>query len=603
MQLAGGGALGILLSPLPWKLIDDSAVWTQDWPGVPQPKHGDISYKFTTCSLCSASCGMKLRCVGSPAAAGQQPISAAGISQHPLNSGVICSTGILAHHLRYHPARLKAPVKVLRNTNEQISCSVNELMKAASSSGSIAILDARPERTASSLYRQMAEKNSAIDYIPVYSSGIDALSVLANRTISAGFDIDHANTIISFGAPLFDGWGSPSLAAKLLDRHPNIIQIESTHSRSAQFASEWVSVHPNTEILFALAMANVIVSEKLYEKNAAAGIKDFQEFTKFLSSFSPDDIAETIGIKSDAIRKTARTFAANTPSIAIIGNDSQHHTIESQIAVMLLNILIGSLGKSGGIQFRQEIPSAIENKNRYESIYHLSDHSVGVMILDESLSGFPLPDELLEKKLTENGIIVSLSPFVTSRPFATQYILPASVLFETLTDATGSYERAVSSLSLSTSFLPAPACPSGRREGTMDAIQFAQRLGQTLGISIESGTTDELLKKRIASVYQSKRGSVFNASTGQTMEVKSLSSSDDLWNTLLAGGCWMDEAPSTAHIPGISLMPQISRITIDSFKQIPQRPFATTERHGYYGNDISPLMSKVRRESKLRSEL
>ncbi|HVN49441.1 MAG TPA: hypothetical protein VMU30_11565, partial [Bacteroidota bacterium] len=126
LQLAGGSALGLLLSPLPWKLIDASAVWTQSWPGVPEPKHGDISYKFTTCSLCSASCGLKLRCAGS------QPISTAGIAQHPLNDGVICSTGILAHHLRYHPARIKTPVKVLRNTNKQISCSVNELMKAAS---------------------------------------------------------------------------------------------------------------------------------------------------------------------------------------------------------------------------------------------------------------------------------------------------------------------------------------------------------------------------------------------------------------------------------------------------------------------------------------
>ena len=32
LKLAGGAGLGILLSPLPWKLLDDSAIWTQNWP-------------------------------------------------------------------------------------------------------------------------------------------------------------------------------------------------------------------------------------------------------------------------------------------------------------------------------------------------------------------------------------------------------------------------------------------------------------------------------------------------------------------------------------------------------------------------------------------
>jgi hypothetical protein len=596
LQLAGGSALGLLLSPLPWKLIDDSAVWTQDWPGVPQPKHGDISYKFTTCSLCSASCGMKLRCVGSPAAAGQQPISAAGISQHPLNSGVICSTGILAHHLRYHPARLKAPVKYLHNSSASNSLSVDEAMREiAAAHGNVVIVDGRPERTASSLYRQIAEKNSAIKYIPLYYAGIDALSTMSGKSIQAGFDIENAKTIVSFGAPLFDGWGSPSRAAKFLDHRQNIIQIESHHSRSAQFASEWIPIHPDTDILFALGMANTIIKENLYDKKAAAGIKDFQKLTNFLSSYSPDVVAEYIGVKAEIIRKTATTFINNTPSIALIGSDSQHPSLEAQAVVMMLNILAGSIGKTGGVLLRQEIPNANENKNSDESIYNLPDHSIRVLILDESLSGSPISNTILQKKLSEDGMILSLSPFATARSFATQYVIPSSVVFETLTDVTGASDRSASSLSISAALLPAP-------EGTMDAIQFAQRLGQAFGVMIESGTVEELLKKRITSVYQSKRGDVFNASTGQTVEIKSLSSADDLWNTLIAGGCWIDNTALTVRMPEASLMPQLSRITIDSYKQKREQLFVQTERHAYHGNVISPLMSKVRRESKLRQE-
>ena len=36
-----GGAAGTTLSPLPWKLTDDLAIWTQNWPWTPVPEDGE----------------------------------------------------------------------------------------------------------------------------------------------------------------------------------------------------------------------------------------------------------------------------------------------------------------------------------------------------------------------------------------------------------------------------------------------------------------------------------------------------------------------------------------------------------------------------------
>ena len=33
IKLLVGGAVGVHLTPLPWKLMDDIAIWTQNWPG------------------------------------------------------------------------------------------------------------------------------------------------------------------------------------------------------------------------------------------------------------------------------------------------------------------------------------------------------------------------------------------------------------------------------------------------------------------------------------------------------------------------------------------------------------------------------------------
>ena len=38
-----GGAAGTTLSPLIWKLMDESAIWTHMWPWTPVPEDGEAS--------------------------------------------------------------------------------------------------------------------------------------------------------------------------------------------------------------------------------------------------------------------------------------------------------------------------------------------------------------------------------------------------------------------------------------------------------------------------------------------------------------------------------------------------------------------------------
>ena len=69
LQCLGGGALGAMLSPLPWKLLDDLAIWTQNGAHVPRIPAGNPSTRFSHCTLCPAGCGLQVRCVdGRPVA-------------------------------------------------------------------------------------------------------------------------------------------------------------------------------------------------------------------------------------------------------------------------------------------------------------------------------------------------------------------------------------------------------------------------------------------------------------------------------------------------------------------------------------------------------
>jgi hypothetical protein len=609
LQFVGGAALGALFSPIPWKVLDDTAEWTQNWPWIPKAPTGNVSYMGATCTLCQSACGMRARTIG------RQPISLAGITGHPFNNGALCTMGILAHHLRYHPQRLKQPVKYAPGSAHAAQLSstnaldeISRHIASSAAAGSVAVIDSRPGRTASSLLRSICSSHEAMRYIPVSAPSLDVLHAMMPSAPLAplGCDIDGASLILNFGAPLFDNWGTPSRAAALLDRRgakdQTIIHVEGICSRSAERSSEWIAARPGSEALLALGIANVIIGEKLCSPAAARTITDFARFADFVAAFTPDAVSKAAGVTPETIKSTARAFASHRSAVAIIGSDA---SLDARSAVMALNVLTGAIGRTGGIALRSDIPgtAALSAHTAFvAAISSVPDHSLRVIILDESLSGCTLPDALLEKKLvSQDSIIVSLSPFVTPRPFCTQSVLPASVMFETLTDVPGPIDRPASSLALATAALPAP-------EGTMDAVQFALALGTAIGSpAAAAGTTEELIKQRIAALHASKRGSLFAPSTGAATAMKSVASADDVWSALTDGGCWIDDVPHGLDASAkFSLMPLFSGTPISLPKprevdQLVVLPFA--EMKVYDGTAISPLLSKVSQESDLRPGL
>ena len=64
LKFMGGAVVGSVLSPLPWKLLDDAAIWTQNWSWIARPPRGPVSHMFTTCQLCPVGCGMRARLIG-----------------------------------------------------------------------------------------------------------------------------------------------------------------------------------------------------------------------------------------------------------------------------------------------------------------------------------------------------------------------------------------------------------------------------------------------------------------------------------------------------------------------------------------------------------
>jgi len=115
LLLAGtGAAAGVALSPVPWKLLDDLSIWTQQ-PPTPTPRPaGPLGFRFTSCGLCPAACGLKARVFGA------QPVSFAPVAGHPASDGGLCPLGLTAHHLAKHPLRAASAERVSGGKRERI---------------------------------------------------------------------------------------------------------------------------------------------------------------------------------------------------------------------------------------------------------------------------------------------------------------------------------------------------------------------------------------------------------------------------------------------------------------------------------------------------
>ena len=82
LLIGGAGAVaGLVLTPVPWKLLSDVSIWTQNFPWIPQPAHGPVETKYSTCTLCEAGCGIRVRM------AANCPVGVAGVSESSANQG------------------------------------------------------------------------------------------------------------------------------------------------------------------------------------------------------------------------------------------------------------------------------------------------------------------------------------------------------------------------------------------------------------------------------------------------------------------------------------------------------------------------------------
>ena len=399
MMFAGGSAVGVLFTPAPWRLITDSALWSENWPGIPRPARGEIRARYTNCSLCPAGCAVRARCVG------DQPVTLAGVPGHPLSHGALCPFGLAGHHLPYLPSRVKqGPV-------QEATAAVADGIAKCGPTEHVVILDLRPARTASWTYRRaMAAVKNGRYVAPSATFG------------AAAVDLTKARTVLSLGVPLLDGWGTPG---NVIATRPGfrLIQADAVESRTASMADLWLRIRPGSEDALAQGIAGMIM---------------------------PAAAAEATGIPGSEIVAVATQLAQNGPALVLAASYSE--------TVRQLNEKLGALGHTIVSRREAPVPAEWQKAASVTDLASLPDGSVRVLMIDESMPGEYLPWPAIEKKLVpDNPVVVALTWSREGYGRHAQYVLPVGVYPEVSDDIPPAPDSPAATFRIAAPLVPAPA--------------------------------------------------------------------------------------------------------------------------------------------------
>jgi menaquinone reductase, molybdopterin-binding-like subunit len=392
LQFAAGAVGGTLLTPIPWKLMDDSAIWSQNWSWRPSPERGAITKVATTCMFCDGGCGIQARLVEK-----NRAILLEGNPKNPVNAGGICPLGAAGLQFLYASYRVAQPMKQTKKRGdagglqfidwtEAIAILSSKLaqLKSEGSAKTVACVTGQRRSSMDALWQQFFTAYGSPNFFRMPAQA-DSLELAAMLTLGQrapfAFALENASYVLSFGADLLEGWGAPGRmqAAYRLWRQENgdkpatkVVQVDSRCSMTASKADQWIAIAPGMEAALALGIAHVLVKENLYDadfvKNYVFGFDDWTDsqgksrkgFKNLIltAEYTPDEVAKRTGLEASRIRELAKEFAGSSNAVVVWGEASGNlpGNIYNELSFVALNALKGNLKSGGTVSLVPSVP-------------------------------------------------------------------------------------------------------------------------------------------------------------------------------------------------------------------------------------------------------
>ena len=174
-------------------------------------------------------------------------------------------------------------------------------------------------------------------------------------------DIRDTKCLVLIGSHIGENMhnGQVQEMSDAIDNGATIITVDPRLSTAASKSKHWLAIKPATDLALLLAWIHVIIDEELYDKKYVEQYGyGFDELKAHVVDMTPEWAYAITTIKPDVIRETAREMGHASPAVVIhpgrhvvwYGDDTQRGR-----AVAILNGLLGSWGRRGGVFFPEGI--------------------------------------------------------------------------------------------------------------------------------------------------------------------------------------------------------------------------------------------------------
>ena len=418
---------------------------------------GEAIYYASSCRFCPAGCGILVRVSEGRAK------KIEGNPLHPVNMGKLCARGQAILQELYHPDRITQPLKRTgaRGSGEFTKISWEEgidlltsnlkTLKQEKATGRLALLTPELRGTLAELTTRFMRSFGSPRHLSYELLGPDWLRAAARQSFGQAnlpfYDVAETRYLLSFGADIIESHLSPvqyGYAFGKMRQARDTVRGHFTYvggrlSLTAASADRWMPASPGSEGVLALGMARLILVESLYERDALASNGLYaEELLKELAAYDLPRVSEQTGLSQAAIAEVAREFAATRPALAIAGEAVafQSNGHESIRAVQLLNVLVGSLNRPGGIY--PDMGSPDGPTNSFEELISFIAQMHGNQIRMAMIYGDPVhtipPATGFQEALAKVPFLVSFSSLLDDTALMADLVLPDHAALESWGD-------------------------------------------------------------------------------------------------------------------------------------------------------------------------
>lgn len=435
LKMAGVGSAAAALSacadPLEERVYPNVKGEVERIPGV-------AVWYASTCSECSAGCGIQVRTRDGRA------VKVEGNPDNPINRGGLCALGQSTLQSLYDPDRVREPLKRGPNGFAPISwdAAYGMIAEAMKQPGKKAIVTGE---TSGALDELLAEFSKACSVGHVVWDPTQPAELAKSSEILYGsygvpeYHFDKAEVILNFGADFLETWVSPCgyardwAKSRKTEKPAKFIHIEPRLSLTGASADMWLSAAPGTEVAMALGFLKYVL-----ERGRGANLSEdvLAKLKSISKSYDLDKVAATTGVKREKLLSAADALASAKTSLVLAGGSAASTSEAQQLYAVCsyLNHALENVGTTVDLsRMRKPQSSLIKMTELAESMNKVE---VSALFVHGTNPVFSLPGALNFKNSIKGvPLVVSFSSHIDETAEAAHLILPSNTGLESWGDS------------------------------------------------------------------------------------------------------------------------------------------------------------------------